>query len=77
MKTILKVLIDTDGANCGARCRFLDSVVSSCTLFGGLDETQPNTHARHANCVKCGVDATSKDLARTVKGRGQLVRVGR
>lgn len=77
MKTILKVLIDTDGANCGTRCRFLDSVVSSCTLFGALDNDYFGTHARQVNCVKAGVDVSSRDLARTVKGRSQVVRTRR
>ena len=72
MKTVLKVLIDTNGANCGSGCRFLDVVVDCCTLFGGLDYAGKHAYARHANCVKAGV--AMRPGYSTVRGQRQVVR---
>jgi hypothetical protein len=72
MKTVLKVLIDTNGPNCGLTCRFLDRVVDSCTLFGGLKYHNAGSYERHATCDTAGVDA--RPGCPTVRGRGQVVR---
>ncbi len=77
MSMILRVLIDTKGAMCSTKCRFLDSVVDSCTLFGKLEHEHLSAPLRHANCVKASVDARPTDLRNSVKGRPQLVRIRR